>query len=151
MIATIGSIEWTRIDARLAAQRISDVPVDAVIVGVPALSAAGHDVVATGPTAPAVWSGRDGRPSGGQIHVPATTNEGEHVTIWLDPAGAVVAEPMGSTAEAALTVLTAAVAWGVLGFGLTAVWWLMRRRLDRTRLEIWAIEWAAFSSGHRPA
>lgn len=149
LIATVGSAEWTRIDAQLAAQRVADVPVDAVISGPATISTAGYEGTAIELTAPAVWTGRDGRPSGGQISVPVYPQVGEHVTVWLDPAGVVVTEPTGNVTAAALTVLAAAVTWGLLGVMLAGVWWLLRRRLDRTRWEIWDLEWAEFTDGHR--
>jgi hypothetical protein len=149
LIATVGSVEWTRIDAQLAAQRVTDVPVDAVISGEATLASAGRDGIAIEVTAPAVWTGRDGRPAGGQIQVPAYPRVGQHTTVWLDPAGQVVAQPMDSATAAFLTVLTVAAAWVLFGAMLTALWWLLRRRLDRTRWEVWDLEWAEFTDGHR--
>jgi hypothetical protein len=150
LIATTGSVVWTRVDAQLAAQRAADVPVDAVISGPATMSTAGYEGTAIDLTAPAVWIGRDGRPGGGQISVPVYPQVGEHVTVWLDPAGVVVTEPTANVTAAALTVLTAAVTWGLLGVMLAGVWWILRRRLDRTRWEIWDLEWATFTDGHRP-
>jgi hypothetical protein len=74
---------------------------------------------------------------------------GQHTTVWLDPAGQVVAQPMDSATAAFLTVLTVAAAWVLFGAMLTALWWLLRRRLDRTRWEVWEHEWAEFTDGHR--
>lgn len=150
LIATIGSVVWTRIDAHLAAQRVADVPVDAVISGPATMSTAGYEGTAIDLTAPAVWIGRDGRPGGGRIDVPVYPQVGEHVTVWLDPAGGVVTEPTGNVTAAALTVLAAAVTWGLLGVMLAGAWCIARRRLDRTRWKIWDLEWAEFTDGHRP-
>lgn len=149
LIGAIGSGEWARIDARVAAERATMVPVDAVISGEAMLTTAGQDGTAIDVTAPAVWTGRDGRPAGGVVHVPAYPRVGQHTTVWLDPAGQVVAQPPETATAAFLTVLTAAAAWFLVGAVLTAVWWILRRRLDRIRWDGWDLEWARFIDRRR--
>lgn len=148
LIATIASVEWSGIDARLAADRNSVVATEAVVTGDAALTVTAHEAVSLHVVAHATWIGRDGRPADGLVRVPAGVASGDRVTIWLDRQGNVVAEPMTSAGAATLMVMGTVGAWVGLGLGLAAVWWVIRRRFDRIRWSQWESDWAAFPTDH---
>lgn len=147
LIATMASVEWTRVDARLTTDRIDDLPRQALLTDDAAPPVMAHDAVQSSSTAPATWTDRDGRPTGGQIQVPVSARAGDQVTIWLNSTGAVVARPMSASTAAALTVMAAVGVWVGLGMVLTGIWWIARRRLDRRRWDQWERAWSTFEPG----
>ncbi|MET7480405.1 hypothetical protein ABZT17_39555 [Streptomyces sp. NPDC005648] len=124
----------------LARQRTERHPVRAVLAGDAtgtATGGGGDDRV----LARVSWTGSDGRTHGGRTLVPAGDRAGARVVVWLDGRGALTNEPTGPVEagfEAALLGAAAALAVGctAVGAGLTARWWLDRRRLDE-----WGREW----------
>jgi hypothetical protein len=146
LIATVASVEWTSVDSRLETDRATDIAVDAVLSGNASPSALTREAVGRS-AARAAWTGRDGRPASGAIRVDAGAHAGDHVTVWLDASGTVVAQPMGSSTAVALTVLAAGGAWLALGLALAGTWWAIRRRLDRHRWNGWEQEWSSFAPG----
>jgi len=147
LIATMASVEWTRVETRLAADRITDLPRDALLTEDAAPPVASHDAVQVNSTAAATWAGRDSRPTSGQIQVPPAAQAGDHIAIWIDATGAVVARPMNTSTAAALTVMAAIGVWVGLGLVLSGIWWIARRRLDRHRWDQWERDWTAFEPG----
>ena len=146
LIATVASVEWTSIDSRLAADRVTDIAVDAVLTGDASPILVTREAIGA-TTASAYWTGRDGQPTSGVVHVAAGARSGEHITVWLDATGKVVAQPMSSVAAAGLTALAAGIAWLGLGLTMIGIWWAVRRRFDRLRWIEWEREWKAFTSG----
>lgn len=71
---------------------------------------------------------------------PATIRPGDHMTVWLDDTGKVVAAPLRAE-DAALTATAAAVSfWISIVMGCALVAYLIRRGLDRSRARAWERE-----------
>jgi hypothetical protein len=89
------------------------------------------------------WYGRDAAPHVGKI-VPETEGRaGSHVPLWIDKAGNPVAPPLS---EQQITERTLAIGFTTLlaSAVLIAVLWLFcRHLLDRHRMALWEIAWAA--------
>ncbi|ACV78382.1 Rv1733c family protein [Nakamurella multipartita] len=152
VIATVASAEWTSVDARVAADQSADVAVVAVLqADAPPLTAGdAHAPSLTSPTAPAIWLGRDGQSAHGMVTVPAGARAGQRVTIWLDPAGAVVDRPMTTQVAAGLVVLAALGGWVGLGVVFAGVWWTARVVLNRHRAQLWEQGWTNLEAGLSP-
>ena len=114
ILAVIGSVQWADLQARADAQASS--------------------LVAT-------WVGRNGLDVTGPVSPAPGARAGEHLTIWLDPDGAIVAAPMSATDAAVQAVVIVTFGWTVLGLLLGAAWWVARRHFDRRRWQAWAQEW----------
>ncbi|MDF2585397.1 MAG: hypothetical protein K0R33_4040 [Mycobacterium sp.] len=68
---------------------------------------------------------------------PATIRPGDHMTVWLDQSGKVVAAPLRAD-DAALTATAAAVSfWISIVMCCAMVAYLVRRGLDRSRHRAW--------------
>jgi hypothetical protein len=91
------------------------------------------------PTVRAQW--RDGtNVRTEQVITPATVKTGEHVTIWLNDTGRVVAAPLTS-GDAKLSALGAAgTVWVALVVGCALLAYLVKRGLDRVRDRAWEQE-----------
>ena len=146
LIATVASVEWSSIDNRLAADRVTDIGVDAVLTGDASPIVVTREAMGAS-AASADWTGRDGQPTSGVVHVAAGARSGEHITVWLDATGKVVTQPMSSVTAAVLTALAAGIAWLGLGLTMIGIWWAVRRRFDRFRWIEWEREWKAFTPG----
>jgi hypothetical protein len=89
------------------------------------------------------WYGRDAAPHVGKIVPESAGRAGDHVPVWIDPAGRPVPPPLTGQQ---ITERTMAVAFStLLGCGLlVAVLWLVSRHvLDNKRMALWEAAWAA--------
>jgi len=149
ILAVIGSVQWADLEARAATQQRSVVSVEAVLVGDGRYRLTSYQSIPTGVTAEATWFDRNGVQVTGPVAPRPGARAGDPVTIWLDPAGAVVAAPMNDTDAAVQAILTVTGGWTGLGLLLGSMWWVLRRRLDRRRGEAWAQEWERFERNSR--
>ncbi|HEY5877494.1 MAG TPA: hypothetical protein VIU11_01200 [Nakamurella sp.] len=142
ILAVIGSVLWSDLAARATAEAASVKAVDAVLTEDATYDIVSAGSVVTGVSAEATWTGRDAVAVNGRIDALPSSRAGDRVVIWLDPADQKVAAPFTTTDAAIQAVLTVVGGWILLGLLLTAVWWMVRRRLDRRRWQAWATEWA---------
>ncbi len=94
-------------------------------------------------TAHARWSTRSGTVHSGVIEVPAGTRAGTAVTVWTDATGTPVLRPRQNSnprTHAFFTGLGVVLGTATL---LAAGWWVLRRILDRYRLDAWHVAWSA--------
>ena len=141
ILATVGSAQWSGLQARAAVEQRSVVSVDAVLAQDARFDMTTLRSTPTGVIAEATWTGRDGRPVKGPVEVVPGARAGDHVVIWLDPAGEVVDAPMSTVDAAVQAGLIVALGWLALGLVLIGGWWVGRARLDRRRWRAWAQEW----------
>ncbi|HEY7815894.1 MAG TPA: hypothetical protein VIC62_21800 [Nakamurella sp.] len=141
ILAVIGSVQWADLQARADAQARSLVSVEAVLVTDAGYELTNYRSIPTGVTAEATWVGRSGLDVTGPVTPAPGARAGEHLTIWLDPDGAIVAAPMSATDAAVQAVIIVTFGWTVLALLLGTAWWVVRRRFDRRRWQAWAQEW----------
>jgi len=141
ILAVIGSVLWSDLEARATAVAASSTAVDAVLTKDATYDMVSAGTAVTGVSAEATWTGRDAVAVSGRIDALPGARAGDRVVIWLDPAGQVVDAPPTTTDAAIQAVLTVVGGWVLLVLLLTAVWWMGRRRLDRRRWRAWAKEW----------
>ncbi|MFE9644770.1 hypothetical protein ACFYO0_11745 [Streptomyces sp. NPDC006365] len=131
------------VESSLAQQRAEWRPVLALTsekTPVTSTSAASHERV----WAEVRWTAADGSPHTGQARVEPGSTAGTPVVVWTDRDGRLVTKP-ASASQAGLRagmsgVLVGASAAAVpLGGGR-----LLRKRLDRQRMEQWDAEWEKF-------
>ncbi|MEU3347245.1 hypothetical protein ABZ723_20105 [Streptomyces sp. NPDC006700] len=123
-----------------ARQRADRQPVRAVLLTAAPGTASTGDVSYQTPVK-VRWTGPDGATRTGQALVGTDLPAGAAVAVWQDGRGFLAAEPPGpaeATAQAALFGTAAALAFGGLTYGTTA---LVRRRLDRRRHDLWSAQW----------
>jgi hypothetical protein len=92
---------------------------------------------------PARWQRAGQPPRTGEVFAVAGARKGSTVRIWTDPTGAITDPPMGHrdvVGDVWLAVITTCL---VLSLVLLAAWTLVRRALDRRRLNAWEAEWRA--------
>ncbi|MFE9673982.1 hypothetical protein ACFYO5_07670 [Streptomyces sp. NPDC006259] len=92
------------------------------------------------------WTGPDGSAHTGQVRVVPGSAAGTTVTVWTDRRGRLVTEP----ATAAQARVRASLVGGLAGVTVAVLpcaggRWL-RGRLERRRLDGWAVEWAVFDA-----
>jgi len=92
-------------------------------------------------SAQARWSGANRVEETGQTQAAAGLTAGTRVQIWLDRSGVMTTAPVSSTTAAVQVVIVAAVGWVGLGILLAAIFWIVRRRLNKTRFADWESEW----------
>lgn len=96
---------------------------------------------------PALWRLPDGTERSGPVSVPAGTDQGARLPIWVDGAGEPVPPPLS-----AFNALTIALSVGLLGWlgvvlVLTLVVLAVHLALDRVRAAAWAREWETLGQG----
>jgi hypothetical protein len=89
----------------------------------------------------AEWKGADGTPRTGVLLVNPGARAQSVQPIWTDDAGRIVGRPQRHSATVADAALAAGVTAIVLTSVLGAIRILVRRRLDRHRLDQWQSEW----------
>jgi hypothetical protein len=121
-------------------------PVTATTLADAASSPTGR-ATARGPAAPVVnvaaaWEYPAGLPHLGRVEVFRHQQAGARVTVWVDDAGRLAAQPDSASDQillALLAGLTATAGAATLGLGGC---WALRRRLDRRAARAWARDWA---------
>ncbi|UNO43390.1 hypothetical protein [Streptomyces sp. MST-110588] len=88
------------------------------------------------------WRAPDGSVRTGRTAVDAGKRKGSRITVWVLDDGRLTDKPLGH--GGVLVASTAAALLAATGAGTTvsAVFWQVRRRLDRRRSDAWAQEWA---------
>ncbi|MGH8868143.1 MAG: Rv1733c family protein [Actinomycetes bacterium] len=91
------------------------------------------------------WRGPDGARHEGRARVSPGADVGSKVTVWIDEDGRLVTAPLTHA-----QVVSNAVSAGlivVVGTGgvLVLVWFVVRRRLERSRMDDWDADWAIVS------
>lgn len=150
VVATLVSARWSDAAEKSAAQRRSLTAVVAIVDRSAQVAVGATDGTPVWLPAPVSWTGPDGRRVSGVTDVPASAVAGSPVTVWLDPAGRIVAPPAGPVALAGLAVLVGAGSWILIGLVLFVAGWAARRRFDRGRLRAWGQEWAQVEPGRHP-
>jgi hypothetical protein len=92
---------------------------------------------------PAWWIGPDQARRNGQVLVPAGTQAGHLVQVWIDRAGRLVPGPLGSAQAAGNAVLAAVGTVAVLAAALVIGGAVARRVLDRRRMAAWEAAWSS--------
>ena len=87
------------------------------------------------------WSEANGVEQTGEIQAAAGLTAGTRVQIWLDRSGVVTTAPVSNATAAAQAVIVATVCWVGLGVLLAAIFWIVRRRLNKARFADWESEW----------
>jgi hypothetical protein len=119
-------------------------PVRAVLLtDAPPPPGAGRRLPMPRPHAPVTWTDAHGVRHVGTVAVPPARPAGSTVTLWVDPAGQIVADPARRSAEASAFGISAgltvvAVSWALL----TVVWSAVRRVTEACNAAGWAREWA---------
>ncbi|TLS47859.1 hypothetical protein FE633_02530 [Streptomyces montanus] len=137
-----GLVSARSVEHSLARQRAEWHPVPALLSekapGSPAASASSTEQV----WAEVRWTAADGSPHSGQARVEPGSRAGTPVKVWTDREGRLVTKPAGASqaglrAGLAGALVGASAAVVPLGGGR-----LLRRRLDRRRMEQWDADWA---------
>jgi hypothetical protein len=89
------------------------------------------------------WIGPDQARRTGQVLVPAGTQAGHLVQVWIDRAGRLVPGPLGHAQAAGGAVLAAVGMVAVLAAALVIGGAAARRMLDRRRLAGWEAAWSS--------
>lgn len=87
------------------------------------------------------WTAANGTEETALIQANDGLQVGDRVEIWLDRSGGVTRAPVSSTAAACEAVLAATVGWVGFGVLLAGIFWIYRRRLNKTRISDWETEW----------
>jgi hypothetical protein len=140
--ATAGSVE-----NGLARERVEWRPLTGRLTDpAPGKPAAGGSASGDHVWAKAGWTGPDGSAHTGQVRVDPGSAAGTPVTVWTDPRGRMVTEPVG----AAQARLRASLVGGVAGLGVATLPFaggrVVRGRLERRRVAQWDIDWARFDA-----
>ncbi|MDY6997537.1 MAG: hypothetical protein SW019_13120 [Actinomycetota bacterium] len=78
----------------------------------------------------------------------ANLRAGDHVTIWVDPAGRRVPEPLTDEDAISQAVVVALSGWFVVVGAGVAGWAVVRTRLDHARYDAWDRELDGLAGGH---
>ncbi|MEH0542162.1 hypothetical protein QA802_03445 [Streptomyces sp. B21-105] len=140
--ATAGSVEDS-----LARERVEWRPLTGRLTDrAPGKPAAGGSASGDRVWAKAGWTGPDGSAHTGQVRVGPGSAAGTPVTVWTDPRGRMVTEPV----SAAQARLRGSLVGGVAGLGVAALPFaggrVLRGRLERRRVAQWDIDWARFDA-----
>ena len=92
---------------------------------------------------PAWWIGPDQARRTGRVLVPAGTQAGHLVQVWIDGAGRLVPGPLGYAQAVGGAALAAVGTVAVLATALVIGGAVARRVLDRRRLAGWEAAWAS--------
>jgi len=92
--------------------------------------------------AKATWPVPGNGTRAGTVDAPAGAKAGAPLRIWLDQTGAPTTKPLSRVDAAADSFGLAAGLWGGVALVLGALYLLVRRLLDRGRLDQWEREWA---------
>lgn len=92
------------------------------------------------------WTGPDGRTHRGSERVSTATDKGDTVPVWVDAQGRKVSPPLTHSQVVANAVSTGLLTVAGAAVLLGGVWYLLRRRLDRVRMDEWEAEWLAVST-----
>jgi hypothetical protein len=119
-------------------------PVRAVLLAdSPRAPAADQRVPTLQQPARVTWTAADGVVHVVEVRVPPVLRAGSAVTVWLDRAGRVVADPAERSAEAVAFGVSAALAVVALSWAVLSVLWSTVCRLTAARnAAAWAREWA---------
>ncbi|MEU8652218.1 hypothetical protein [Streptomyces sp. NPDC048737] len=102
--------------------------------------------------AEAGWTGPDGSARTGQVRVAPGSGVGTTVTVWTDRRGRLVTEPATAAQARVRGWLVGGLAGVTVGVLPCAGGGYLRGRLERRRIERWAVEWALFDAVRgRPA
>ncbi|MBX7450498.1 hypothetical protein GR927_21145 [Mycolicibacterium sp. 3033] len=115
-----------------AAQRAEWQPVEAVVTGGSRVTAQVYD---SPYLTPIRWQ-LDGVTHTDEVRTPKMA-VGEHLTIWVDPAGNRRAPPLTDRDAAVQSVIAAVAVWLTLAGTALAAWSVLRMRLDRRRNAEW--------------
>jgi hypothetical protein len=119
-------------------------PMRAVLLAdVPRSPAADQRVPTLQQFARVTWTAADGAVHVVDVRVPPALRAGSAVTVWLDRAGRVVADPARRSAEAVAFGISAALAVIALSWAVLSLLWSTVCRLTAARnAAAWAREWA---------
>jgi hypothetical protein len=98
-------------------------------------------------SAPARWTGPDGRVGWGRVHAAAGTRAGSSVRAWVDRAGRLVGAPARGADLARSVAGAAAFAAAALAVLLAGAALMSSRVLRRRRLAAWEVEWRSVEPG----
>ena len=142
-IAALGAGWWAQAAASQVAraQHASWRQVPAVlVVGAPSAMDVGYGVAAP-PEARARWTAPDGTARRGYVVVPAGTQAGRTVRIWVDRAGWQTGPPLRPDQVTGQMVLAMVIAPFTLGAVLVCAGTLGLQAVDRRRLAAWDADW----------
>ncbi|WP_202529362.1 hypothetical protein [Streptomyces sp. SID486] len=88
------------------------------------------------------WTAPDGSACSGEVRVAAGSRSGTPVTVWTDPRGRLVSQPV-TASEAALRATLTGILVGASAAAVPFVGGLaVRFRLERRRMDAWDTEWS---------
>ncbi|WP_415949458.1 hypothetical protein [Streptomyces sp. KLOTTS4A1] len=139
---TVGALTWQEERAESAALVRDNTPVTAHLTEPAPEAVSDPPGGVTRHVVPVRWTKSDGTQRTASVEVPAGTDRGEPVTVWLDAQGRIAGRPL-TAEEVTVHAVTdgvgtaAAVAASVLLLGL-----VLRRVTMRHRLAEWEAAWA---------
>ncbi|GHE81492.1 membrane protein [Amycolatopsis deserti] len=96
---------------------------------------------------PALWRLPDGTDRTGPVTVPAGTDQGARVPIWVDGAGEPVPPPLSTFNAMSIALSIGLLVWLGVVLVLTLVVLAVHFALDRVRAAAWEREWEALGQG----
>jgi hypothetical protein len=138
----VASVTHAQVAAEAAAQSLARHQVDAELLGDPVVSTRGADEVRPTSRAPAVWSGPSGEEHTGALVVPAGTEAGSTVAVWVDRTGGLTTRPLDGGDALGSAVAMAAGTFLCLSSFAVGLYLAFGASLDRSRLRRWAADWA---------
>jgi hypothetical protein len=120
--------------------------VRARVVDTRSVGSASADGTAMQSSATVRWAGPDGRSHRDTLRVSTATDKGDTVPVWIDAQGRQVSPPLTHSQVVANAVTTGLLTVAGAAVLLGGVWYLLRRRLDRVRMDEWEAEWLTVST-----
>ncbi|WP_435581796.1 Rv1733c family protein [Amycolatopsis thermoflava] len=96
---------------------------------------------------PALWRLPDGTERSGPVSVPAGTDQGTRLPIWIDGAGEPVPPPLSAFSALSIALGVGLLGWLGVVLVLTLAVLAVHLALDRVRAAAWAREWETLSQG----